>query len=42
MAEPDFYPQEHTEVEAQLAELAEVQRELEQAITRWTELEDLA
>ena len=42
MAEPDFYQQEHTEVEARLAELAEVQRELEQAITRWTELEDLA
>mgnify|MGYP000623907238 CR=1 FL=1 len=42
IAAPDFYQQDHTEVEARLAELSKLQSELEQALERWTELEDLA
>ena len=42
IAAPDFYQQAHTEVEARLAELGELQQALELALERWAELEDLA
>ncbi|WP_432760746.1 ATP-binding cassette domain-containing protein [Parahalioglobus pacificus] len=41
-AAPDFYQRPHTEVQGQLDALSEVASELEKALERWTELEDLA
>ena len=40
VSQPDFYQQDHAQVEQQLAELTQVQRELEAAFERWAELED--
>ena len=39
MAEPDFYQQEHGQVQAVIARLAAVQAELEAAFERWAELD---
>ena len=38
---PDFYQGEHTRVEGVLAELGRVQSELETALERWVELEEM-
>jgi ATP-binding cassette subfamily F protein uup len=40
IAAPDFYQIEREAVEQVLAELASIQQQLEQAIERWTELEE--
>ena len=39
VSQADFYQRDHENVEQVLAELADVQAELEQAFTRWAELE---
>jgi ATP-binding cassette subfamily F protein uup len=41
-AQPDFYGGDHREVQATLDELAEVHRQLEALLERWTELEERA
>lgn len=40
IAAPDFYSQDHVEVEKVLAQLAETQQALDMAIERWAELEE--
>ena len=40
ISEPDFYGQDHAEVEKILQQLTKEQQALEQAIERWAELED--
>ena len=39
MADPGFYQQEHTAVQAVLDKVARIEQEMEQALERWTELE---
>ncbi|MEP5566388.1 MAG: ATP-binding cassette domain-containing protein [Halioglobus sp.] len=40
MSAADFYQRDHSEVQSVLDEVARIQQELEQALERWTELED--
>jgi len=42
IAEPDFYGQSHQVVQEELAALANTQQELDAAMHRWMELEDMA
>jgi ATP-binding cassette subfamily F protein uup len=39
MSDPEFYQQEHAVVQDVLAQAAQIEQELEQALERWTELE---
>jgi ATP-binding cassette subfamily F protein uup len=41
IADPQFYAQEHDEIKPVLEQLDTVQREIERALHRWTQLEDL-
>ena len=41
MSEPDFYAGDHTAVQAALAELQDLEKQLEHSMQRWAELEEL-